>query len=118
MLSGDEQGAQTPGSYWHNWDSYVRNDLLDRGWISPDDTSLYHLATSAEDAVQHVLQFYRRYHSLRYVRDQLVMRIKGDPLTDEQVVCFESFDRIYRSLCALMYNYVPMSGHPGGSVQP
>ncbi|MGD8414861.1 MAG: hypothetical protein PVF33_11545, partial [Candidatus Latescibacterota bacterium] len=24
--------------------------------------------------------------------------------------------RIYRSLCALMYNYVPMSGHPGGSI--
>jgi transketolase len=42
---------------------------------------------------------------------------KGDkPLSDEQLVCFETFDRIYRSLCALMYNYVPMSGHPGGSV--
>ncbi len=23
---------------------------------------------------------------------------------------------IYRSLCALIYNYVPMSGHPGGSI--
>jgi transketolase len=23
---------------------------------------------------------------------------------------------IYRSLCAIMYNYVPMSGHPGGSI--
>ena len=38
------------------------------------------------------------------------------PLTDEQVVSFETFDLIYRSLCALMYNYVPMSGHPGGSI--
>ena len=42
---------------------------------------------------------------------------KGDkPLSDEQLVSFEKFDRIYRSLCALMYNYVPMSGHPGGSI--
>jgi transketolase len=42
---------------------------------------------------------------------------KGNkPLTDEQVVSFETFDLIYRSLCALMYNYVPMSGHPGGSI--
>jgi len=42
---------------------------------------------------------------------------KGDrPLTDDQVVSFETFDQIYRSLCALMYNYVPMSGHPGGSI--
>jgi transketolase len=29
---------------------------------------------------------------------------------------FETFDAIYRTLCALMYNYVPMSGHPGGSI--
>ena len=28
----------------------------------------------------------------------------------------ESFDLTYRSLCALLYNYVPMSGHPGGSI--
>jgi transketolase len=29
---------------------------------------------------------------------------------------FEAFDLVYRSLCALLYNYVPMSGHPGGSI--
>ncbi len=26
------------------------------------------------------------------------------------------FDLVYRSLCAVLYNYVPMSGHPGGSI--
>src|SRR4030042_1736104 len=29
---------------------------------------------------------------------------------------FETLDLIYRSLCALLYNYVPTSGHPGGSI--
>ncbi|MHC4976701.1 MAG: transketolase family protein [Planctomycetota bacterium] len=38
------------------------------------------------------------------------------PLTPEEETHFESFDQIYRSLCALMFNYVPMSGHPGGSI--
>ncbi len=38
------------------------------------------------------------------------------PLTDKEVAAFDGFDEIYRSLCALMYNYVPMSGHPGGSI--
>ncbi len=38
------------------------------------------------------------------------------PLTEQQLARFESFDLIYRSLCAAMYNYVPMSGHPGGSI--
>ena len=27
-----------------------------------------------------------------------------------------TFDQVYRSLCAMLYNYVPMSGHPGGSI--
>lgn len=28
----------------------------------------------------------------------------------------ETFDTIYRSLCAMMYNFAPLSGHPGGSI--
>jgi len=37
-------------------------------------------------------------------------------LSNEELAPFETFDLIYRSVCALMYNYVPMSGHPGGSI--
>lgn len=40
----------------------------------------------------------------------------GKPLTPEEVFQYETYDLIYRSLCALIYNYVPMSGHPGGSI--
>jgi transketolase len=29
---------------------------------------------------------------------------------------FEKFDALYRTLCAMLYNYAPMSGHPGGSI--
>ncbi|HPW44876.1 MAG TPA: hypothetical protein PKU96_00705 [bacterium] len=28
----------------------------------------------------------------------------------------EKLDLVYRTLCAMMYNYVPTSGHPGGSI--
>ncbi len=38
------------------------------------------------------------------------------PLSADELAAFEAFDLIYRSLCAVMYNYVPMSGHPGGSI--
>ena len=34
----------------------------------------------------------------------------------EEIQNFELFDLTYRSLCAIMYNYVPGSGHPGGSI--
>jgi transketolase len=38
------------------------------------------------------------------------------PLAPETLAHFEAFDLVYRSLCALLYNYVPQSGHPGGSI--
>ena len=38
------------------------------------------------------------------------------PLSKTTVKHLESFDLVYRSLCALLFNYVPTSGHPGGSI--
>jgi transketolase len=41
---------------------------------------------------------------------------ESPPLTHEELNSFTEFDQIYRTLCALMFNYVPTSGHPGGSI--
>ena len=38
------------------------------------------------------------------------------PLTPIELAHFETCDLLYRSLCTLLYNYVPTSGHPGGSI--
>jgi len=38
------------------------------------------------------------------------------PLGPEELRHFETLDLVYRSLCALLFNYVPTSGHPGGSI--
>ena len=38
------------------------------------------------------------------------------PLSPAEHAAFETLDLLYRSLCALLYNYVPASGHPGGSI--
>ncbi len=37
-------------------------------------------------------------------------------LDTQDLEYFEQLDLVYRSVCALMYNYVPTSGHPGGSI--
>jgi transketolase len=37
-------------------------------------------------------------------------------LTPAEAGHFDQLDLIYRSLCAILYNYVPGSGHPGGSI--
>ena len=44
------------------------------------------------------------------------MKDRGAPLSAEELAVFERFDLIYRSVCAMLYNYVPTSGHPGGSI--
>ncbi|MCB9848256.1 MAG: hypothetical protein H6814_07555 [Phycisphaeraceae bacterium] len=38
------------------------------------------------------------------------------PLSEEELTRFEALDMTYRALCAMMFNYVPLSGHPGGSI--
>lgn len=40
----------------------------------------------------------------------------GNPLNENEVKLFEKLDVIYRTLCAIMFNFVPTSGHPGGSI--
>jgi len=44
------------------------------------------------------------------------MQPSQESLSDAELGHFEMFDLIYRSLCALLFNYVPTSGHPGGSI--
>jgi uncharacterized protein (TIGR00730 family) len=73
------------GTYWKSWDRYVRDHLLQRKLISPDDLSLYSVTDRVEDAVNEIEAFYRVYHSARYVRDLLVLRLNR-PLTDEHRV--------------------------------
>jgi uncharacterized protein (TIGR00730 family) len=64
------------GDYWKRWDRFVRDCLLDRGMISPADCSLYKVTDSIEEAVNEVHGFYRVYHSMRYVKGELVLRLR------------------------------------------
>ncbi|MFN8607814.1 MAG: LOG family protein [Vulcanimicrobiota bacterium] len=70
--------------FWTTWEQYVLDHLLEPGLMSPDDTSLYLVTDSVERAVEEVVHFYRRYHSSRYVGDQLVFRLQS-PLAPEEV---------------------------------
>lgn len=44
------------------------------------------------------------------------MAEEGEPLDETTLECCDQFDLFYRTLCAVMYNYAPLSGHPGGSI--
>ncbi len=42
--------------------------------------------------------------------------LKEYQLSDSEAKLLEKLEVVYRSLCAVLYNYVPLSGHPGGSI--
>ena len=44
------------------------------------------------------------------------MAEEGEPLDESTLEDCETLDLFYRTLCAVMYNYAPLSGHPGGSI--
>ena len=67
------------GIFWKTWDKNIREQLLRDKLISPDDLSLYQITDSADEAVKIITRFYRNFHSTRFVKDQLVIRLKNAP---------------------------------------
>lgn len=67
------------GTYWKAWDRHIREELLQNNLISPDDLSLYRITESTSEAVKIISRFYRNYQSSRFVKDQLVIRLKNAP---------------------------------------
>src|SRR6185312_8303875 len=67
------------GTYWKTWDKHIREHLLRDHLISPDDLNLYHITDSADEAVKIITRFYRNFHSSRFVKELLVLRLKNAP---------------------------------------
>ena len=67
------------GAYWRTWDKHIREHLLRNQFISPDDLHLYHVTDDTDEAVRLITRFYRNYHSMRFVHELLVIRLKHPP---------------------------------------
>ena len=67
------------GAYWRTWDKHVREHLLRNQFISPDDLNLYRVTDDIEEAVRIITRFYRNFHSMRFVHELLVIRLKHVP---------------------------------------
>jgi len=67
------------GDYWRMWQDYVEKQLLSRGLIGSHDLALYKITDNVDEAVHEVRHFYSNFHSVRYTRDDLVMRLHRKP---------------------------------------
>jgi uncharacterized protein (TIGR00730 family) len=67
------------GTFWHEFVDFLDRRLLADRLISPEDRALYRLTDSVEEAVDEILKFFHAYHSMRYVKNKLVVRLTRRP---------------------------------------
>jgi uncharacterized protein (TIGR00730 family) len=85
------------GSFWQGWQDYVQKHLLARGLIGAEDLHLYMITDNIDDAVEEVRHFYSNYHSLRYARDDVVMRLHREPTPEQMAYINDNFGDIKKS---------------------
>ncbi len=69
-----------PGdTYWGAVKAFIEQQLVPRGLVSGDDVGLFLVTDDCEVAVSEIRHFYANYDSLRYVGDQLVIRLQQAP---------------------------------------
>ncbi len=62
-------------NYWRRWLGFIDSVLIERDYISADDRSLVQVARSAAETADIISDYYRVYHSLRYVKGKTVLRL-------------------------------------------
>jgi uncharacterized protein (TIGR00730 family) len=75
-------------TYWESYHLFIREQLLKRGLISKEDLSLYKIVKSPDEGVEWVRRFYSTYHSMRLVRNRLVIRLERE-LDDDAIDTLE-----------------------------
>ena len=68
--------------YWTRFTKFLHDVAHDHGFISEGDERLFRIFHNIDEALDHLDLFYHVFHSLRYVRDGLVIRLKR-PVSQE-----------------------------------
>jgi hypothetical protein len=72
----------------------VKDHLVDKGFASAEDLSLFEVAASADEAILTIERFYANYHSARYVGERLVLRLQRAPSKERLARLNERFGDI------------------------
>ncbi|MFL6515193.1 MAG: TIGR00730 family Rossman fold protein [Chthoniobacterales bacterium] len=72
------------GTYWATWMRFLTEHLFKLGFVSSDDFKMFKIVHDVDEAAAEILQFYKIYNSVRWVGDQLVIRL-SQRLTDAAV---------------------------------
>lgn len=84
------------GTYWQFFDRYLREELVARGFINKSDLSLFLYTHDIAEAVAEIEGFYRVYHSQRYVKDRLILRLTRAPSQGQLQMLSDEFADILK----------------------
>jgi uncharacterized protein (TIGR00730 family) len=76
------------GDYWKQWQDYVVNQLVSRGLVGEADLHLYKITRNISEAIAEIRRFYSNYHSIRFSRNDVIMRLHH-PLTKGELAEIE-----------------------------
>lgn len=62
--------------FWTSFVEFIEKSVIPRGFISPQDMGLFKVFNSVDKAVAHIGHFYKTYHSMRFVKEKVVIRLK------------------------------------------
>jgi hypothetical protein len=67
------------GTYWSRWREFLRENVMSRGYIVENEMTFFKIFTDADAAVNEISRYYRNYHSYRFVKQDLVIRLNHAP---------------------------------------
>jgi uncharacterized protein (TIGR00730 family) len=70
--------------YWDIWLEFIKSAMLGRGYISAEDFAIFTITSNEEEAIRVIEEFYRNYHSMRFVEGKLVIRLNKE-LSDADI---------------------------------
>ena len=82
------------GGYWAELIAFMRDSLLTRGLISGEDFGLFTVVRDPAEAVQVIDDFYRNYHSMRFVKNQMIIRLNKALDSDHLHILTSEFSEI------------------------
>jgi hypothetical protein len=85
ILMDDQDG------YWERFFEFIKESLLVKGFISGEDFSLFFITRDEDEALQVINTFYSTYHSLRFIENRLVIRLRKMLSGDQIVTLTEEF---------------------------
>lgn len=71
------------GTFWAGLRRFIDEQLIPSGVIAADDLDRVLITDSTEAAAAEITGFWRNYHSLRWVGDRLVLRLRSEPTDAE-----------------------------------